>query len=375
MNKKAFAILLFFFASLGFYACKDVINEVPETSFTTTPYELTDFGTLLPRANLPEDNKLTNEGVQLGRMLFYDPILSADSTQSCASCHNQKDAFTDNGRRLSIGIRGLEGTRNSMPIFNMMWHLDGFFWDGRADILRHLVPIPIEDPLEMDETIGNVLVKLNNSEIYKEQFNKAFGTEEIDEELLGKAVEQFMLSIISVGAKYDRVKLGLDTFTNQERLGQVIFNEEAIPLSEEKNPNTPINYGGDCFHCHGGDLFMRREYLCNGLPPNIGDDKGRGGFNGNPLDDFSFKTPTLRNLELTAPYMHDGRFNTLEEVVQHYLSPMDDSRCDLSNSPNMHALKDSVYLSEAHKAALVAFLRTLTDESLLTDERHSNPFK
>ncbi|MGB0850130.1 MAG: cytochrome-c peroxidase [Bacteroidia bacterium] len=360
---------------VGVFSCKDVVNEVPNIPFGTTAYTFKYLNdTLLPPARLPKDNPLTIEGVQLGRMLFYDPILSADSTQSCASCHNQADAFTDNKEAFSTGIRGLKGGRNSMPIFNMMWHLDGFFWDGRADILRHQSVMPIQDPLEMDETIGNLLVKLNNSEEYPRRFKEAFNITEIDEENVGKALEQFMNSIISSNSKFDRVVLGLETFTAEEKIGQIIFNSEAIPLKEEINPNSPVNYGADCFHCHGGSLFMRREFLSNGLS-SANDDKGRGGFTGNSEDDCRFKTPSLRNVEVSGPYMHDGRFNSLEEVVQFYLSPMDNSCADLSDSPNMHALKDSVYLSETNKAALVSFLKTLTDDTYLNDERYSNPFK
>ncbi|MGB1037180.1 MAG: cytochrome-c peroxidase [Bacteroidia bacterium] len=360
---------------VGVFSCKDVVNEVPNIPFGTTAYTFKYLNdTLLPPARLPKDNPLTIEGVQLGRMLFYDPILSADSTQSCASCHNQADAFTDNKEAFSTGIRGLKGGRNSMPIFNMMWHLDGFFWDGRADILRHQSVMPIQDPLEMDETIGNLLVKLNNSEEYTRRFKEAFNITEIDEENVGKALEQFMNSIISSNSKFDRVVLGLETFTAEEKIGQIIFNSEAIPLKEEINPNSPVNYGADCFHCHGGSLFMRREFLSNGLS-SANDDKGRGGFTGNSEDDCRFKTPSLRNVEVSGPYMHDGRFNSLEEVVQFYLSPMDNSCADLSDSPNMHALKDSVYLSETNKAALVSFLKTLTDDTYLNDERYSNPFK
>ncbi|MEJ6787263.1 MAG: cytochrome-c peroxidase, partial [Bacteroidota bacterium] len=162
MKKIAISILLIG----GIYSCKDVVNEVPDTPFGTTPYTADYAQSILPPVRVPSDNPLTKEGVQLGRMLFYDPILSADSTQSCASCHNQANAFTDNGLALSIGIRGAEGKRNSMPIFNLMWHLDGFFWDGRSDILRHQALVPIEDPLEMDETIGNVLAKLSSSSTY-----------------------------------------------------------------------------------------------------------------------------------------------------------------------------------------------------------------
>jgi len=363
---------LFIIISVGLLACKDVINDVPDTPFTTTAYtfDYNEFVLFPPR--VPADNPLTQEGVQLGRMLFYDPILSADSTQSCASCHNQSNGFTDNGQQFSTGIRGTLGQRNSMSLVNLMWHLDGFFWDGRAEVLSHLVPIPIQDPTEMDETIGNVIVKLSNSPMYKEAFSKAFENEAIDEENIGKAVEQFMLTLVSANSKFDRVQLGLEEFTTQEQLGSTIFNNEAIPISEERDPNNPQNFGADCFHCHGNSLFMSREYMTNGLP-NV-TDLGRGAVNGNARDNYKFKTTTLRNVEKTAPYMHDGRFNTLEEVVQHYLSDMSDATADLGTEPNMHALRDSVYLSEEHKAALVSFLKTLTDDTYLTNEEYSSPF-
>ncbi|PCJ64558.1 MAG: cytochrome-c peroxidase [Bacteroidetes bacterium] len=369
--KKAFIIITLI---VSVYACKDVVNEVPDVPFGTTAYTFTTHNNVvLPPLRIPKDNALTKEGVQLGRMLFYDPILSADSTQSCSSCHNQSDGFTDNGLAFSEGIRGDIGKRNAMPIFNLMWHLDGFFWDNRADILRHQALMPIQDPSEMDETLGNLVVKLNNSPLYKEHFEKAFDATSIDEELIGKALEQFMNSIVSGNSKFDRVQLGLETFTSQEKVGQIIFNAEAIRFKDEINPNDPKNFGGDCFHCHGGSLFMRRESLTNCLPSN--DDLGKGGFNGNTDDNFKFKTPSLRNIEKTAPYMHDGRFNTLEEVVQFYLSDLnEDCPVDVANAPNMHALKDSVYLSEDHKAALVSFLKTLTDDTYLTNEEYSNPF-
>jgi cytochrome c peroxidase len=362
---KKLLVLLVLFSAL--WACKDAVEP---TAFTTTPYAL-EIPNSLPPANYPPDNRPTEEGVYLGRMLFYDPILSADSTQSCASCHNQEFAFTDNGRQFSVGIEGKEGTRNAMPIFNLQWHLDGFFWDGRADILRHQSLIPIEDPLEMNDNLGNVLNKLNNSPLYKEHFKKAFNADEIDEDLLSKALEQFMMIIISGNSKFDRVRYGLEEFSAQEKIGQIIFNSEATPLHEEVDPNNPTNFGGDCFHCHGNSLFMRREFLNNGLDTVI-TDKGLGGFTGNPLDDGKFKTGSLRNIEKTAPYMHDGRFNTLEEVIDFYLTGAHATSPNLD--PSMHALQYQVYMSQEHKDALIAFLKTLTDEEFLTNPEYSNPF-
>mgnify|MGYP001166222955 FL=1 len=368
--KKLFIISFLFITLLS---CKDVINEIPQNPFLITPYSFSYNTSLLPPPRIPSDNPLTEEGVQLGRMLFYDPILSSDSSQSCNSCHNQANAFTDNNNQFSVGVKGTVGKRNSMAIFNLMWHIDGFFWDGSADILRHQAIQPIIDETEMNETIDHVIMKLNRSPLYKEHLQKAFLESTFDEKIIGKALEQFMLSIVSSNSKFDRVMLGLESFTDEEKVGQVIFNSESIPLKDEVDPNNPQNFGADCFHCHGNSLFMRREFLTNGLSDN--GDKGLGDVTGNPNDNYKFKTTSLRNIEKTAPYMHDGRFKTLEEVVQFYLSDMNaSSAVDLSDSPNLHALKDSVYLSPEHKKALISFLKTLTDESLLTNEKYSSPF-
>jgi cytochrome c peroxidase len=368
LNKK---LILFITIAATIVACKDVVNELPNTPFSTTLYKL-EIPNTLPPANYPADNLPTEEGVYLGRMLFYDPVLSADSTQSCSSCHNQALAFTDNGEQFSTGIKGLKGKRNAMPIFNLQWHLDGFFWDGRADILRHQAIMPIRDPLEMDETIGNLLVKLNSNEMYKEHFKKAFNADQIDEELVGKALEQFMNIIISGNSKFDRVSMGLESFTDQEKVGQLIFNAEAKTVLEERDPKNPQNFGADCFHCHGNSLFMRRELLNNGLD-SVHTDLGYGGVTGNATDNGKFKTPSLRNIEKTAPYMHDGRFKTLEEVIDFYLSGSHGTSPNLD--PSMHALQYEVYLSPEHKAALVSFLMTLTDDTYLTNKEYSNPFK
>ncbi len=350
---------------LGVVSCKeDPGVDAVDPPYVTTPYEI-NIPTSLPPANFPKDNKPTVEGVELGRMLFYDPILSQDSTQSCASCHNQEFAFTDNELAFSVGIRGLEGNRNSMPIYNLMWHLDGFFWDGRAELLRHQAVLPIQDELEMDETIGNVLAKLNEHSNYSLRFKQAFNVEEIDEETLGKALEQFMMIIISGNSKFDVGRtMGFNNFTDSERRGLQIFNAEAYE-------NDPSNNGGDCFHCHGAPLFMTREYMNNGLD-TLFTDKGFGAVTGDPNDDGKFKVPSLRNIVKTAPYMHDGRFATLEEVIDFYLTGAH------ANSPNinanMHALQDSVFLSPQSKADLIAFLKTLTDNDYLNNTEYSNPF-
>jgi cytochrome c peroxidase len=383
MNKLfALTILVILTLCAGLIGCKDDEQGQVAASSAPTAYEFTYLSTLGLRPQIPADNQLTNEGVKLGRMLFYDPILSADSTVSCASCHNQKHGFTDNGKKFSTGINGHIGKRNTMPIFNLMWHLDGFFWDQRSDILRHQALEPIVDETEMGETLGSIVAKLEASSVYPSYFEKAFGSSDIDEELVGKALEQFMLSIVSLRSKFDRVEAGIDSFTVLEKTGAIVFNgnidgtNEAIPIHKEIDPNNPKNYLADCGHCHSQSLslFRVKEAHTNGLPSN--GDLGKGEITQNPNDNFRFKTPTLRNIAVTAPYMHDGRFQTLEEVVQFYLSDMNaNSPVSLSDAPSMHILKDSVYLNEYHKKALIAFLHTLTDEEFMEDRRYSSPFE
>ncbi|MBR9861407.1 cytochrome-c peroxidase [bacterium] len=351
----------------GFTSCK----EDPGTgkvNGTLTPYEQTPYDYFenpnLPPPNFPKDNMPTVEGVELGRMLFYDPILSGDSSLSCSGCHNQAFAFTDNGRQFSTGINGDQGRRNSMPIFNLMWHLDGFFWDGRSELLRHQAIEPIKDPIEMDETIAYLLVKLNRDAMYKEAFAKAFNITEIDEEHVALALEQFMMTITSGYSKFDLGRtVGFSNFTPAEMRGLEIFNAESYP-------NDPNNKGGDCFHCHSAPLFMTRALMNTGLD-SFSTDPGLEGVTGDPKDRGKFKVPSLRNIEMTAPYMHDGRFATLDEVIEFYANGV---HFNANLDPNMHALQDSVYLSPQQRSDLIAFLKTLTDEDFLNNEEYSNPF-
>jgi cytochrome c peroxidase len=333
--------------------------------FEATPYQL-DLKNSISAPQLPQDNPLTVEGIRLGRHLFYDPILSDDSTQSCGSCHNQKLAFTDNGKDLSVGIRGLKGSRNSMPIFNLAWHTHGFFWDGRAELLRHQALMPIEDPLEMDESLDDVIVKLNNHPDYPAMFQEAFGTDQADIHTLSLALEQFMLSIVSVDSKFDRVMKGEAEFTAEEARGAEFFNTEFIP----DGPNA--KRGGDCFHCHGNSLFMAKEYMNNGLDTLFADE-GLASHTGSPFDQGLFKVPSVRNIALTAPYMHDGRFETLEEVLDFYSEGVEGN--SLTIDPNMHALTFKLKMTDQEKSDLIAFLNTLTDTTFINNTAYSNPFK
>lgn len=339
--------------------CKED-DKKPDTTHKTTPYEIV-MPPGLPVANLPQDNMPTVEGVALGRALFYEPMLSSTNTQSCGSCHNQGFAFTDNGKKLSIGVQQLEGKRNSMPIFNMMFHLNGFFWDGRAPLLRDQALMPIQDELEMNESLANVVTKLGKDVSYREMFRKAFGTDEITPQKIGLAMEQFMLTMVSGLSKFDMVQLGQAKFTSEEERGRKLFFTEF-------NPASGLN-GADCFHCHGGPNFTNNLYMNNGLDA-VGNDPGRYKVTGKDQDYARFKTPSLRNIEFSAPYMHDGRFATLQEVIEHYNSGVKDSP---NLDPNMHAIKDGLKLTAGDKSDLISFLKTLTDTAFMNNPAFSSP--
>ena len=238
--------------------------KAPEPVWDTASYTL-DYGGL-PEPELPGDNLLTEQGVKLGRMLFYETRLSGDNSLACASCHKQENAFTDTNR-FSTGIDGLEGHRQAMSAVNMLWNTNGYFWDGRAQKLRDQSIIPIQDDLEMNETMENVVEKLEQDTLYKHQFFRAFGSEDISSHRIGLALEQFMNSIVSYRSKYDLFLEGEATFTEKEELGMELF-------FEEYNPYFPETSGADCGHCHGGKNFSSQEYMNNGLD-SIYNDNGR----------------------------------------------------------------------------------------------------
>jgi cytochrome c peroxidase len=326
------------------------------------PYNL-EIGSF-PKPDIALDNLLTREGVKLGRMLFYEKMLSRNNTQACASCHNQSTAFSDTNK-FSIGVNNLPGGRHAMSVFNMAWHSNEFFWDGRSHLLRDQALKPIQDHLEMDETLLNIVSKLKASSIYTAQFKKAFGTESIDTFLISKALEQFMNSIVSNNSKYDKYLEGTTTLTTQEERGRFLF-------FTEYNPSFPNASGADCQHCHGGSNFENDKYMNNGIDNDASiTDIGRQKVTNNPNHKGAFKVTTLRNVELTFPYMHDGRFKTLEEVVDHYNLVKNSTTLDPSFQQQ---LPNGLQLSASDKQALVAYLKTLTDTKLTTDTRYSSPF-
>ncbi|MDB6003288.1 MAG: hypothetical protein JWR15_275 [Prosthecobacter sp.] len=302
-----------------------------------------------PKVQLPADNPLTQEGVALGRQLFHDARLSRNESQSCASCHDQAHAFAD-ARRVSLGAQQQVGTRNAMPLFNLAWQ-QSFFWDGRAATLREQVLMPIQDVHEMNETMPQVIAKLNADADSVKAFEQAFGTKEITAERMAKALEQFLLTLVSQESRFDRAARKVAELTESEKRGLQLFVTEFDPKRGLR--------GADCFHCHGGTLFMSQPFANNGLELAEAD-VGRMKVTQDAADRGKFKTPSLRNVARTAPYMHDGRFTTLEEVVEHYSSGVRRTAtldANLAKHP-----EGGIQFTAQEKADLVAFLKTLTDE-------------
>ena len=364
MPNKVFVVL----ASLvfvGFSGCKpDDTDTGQVVEWDTTPFALT-YPQHIVAPLLPLDNPLTVAKVELGRMLFHEPKLSGDESMSCATCHLQSAAFTDTAK-FSVGIRGLEGHRNAMSVFNMAWNDNGFFWDGRAELLRHQSLLPIQDSLEMDETLAGAAAKLSAEEIYQHAFIRAFGDDEITAERMALAMEQFMLTITSFNSKYDRYLAGMESLTDSELRGLELFNTEY-------NEFFPEFSGADCQHCHGGPNFSNNQYMNNGLDEESEmTDIGRMAVTENPSHLGQFKVTSLRNIALTAPYMHDGRFNTLEEVIDHYNEGLHASS---TLDPALAAtMSTGLMLTAQDKQDLINFLHTLTDEQLAQETDYSSPF-
>lgn len=299
---------------------------------------------------IPNDNPQTIEGIALGKKLFFDKILSANGTQACASCHRPQNAFTDN-TPTSDGVDGEFGLRNSMPIFNLAWNYsERFNWDGSALSLERQAIEPVENPIELHSNWDNVIERLQNHPEYPELFRLAFNTSAITQELATKAIAQFERTLISANSKFDRYSLEQESLTPQELNGLDIF------LREDK---------GDCFHCHGNPnnpLWTDNDFHNNGLDATF-TDLGLGEVTGDPNDNGKFRTPSIRNLAFSAPYMHDGRFTTLDEVINHYSEGLQNSS---TIDPLMKKIDEGgVQLTPQEKADLKAFLLTLSDPSFL----------
>ncbi len=334
MKKKVLAFLIIGFAFAAFVADKDALFVVPQ-NWTAPSYDF-------------KNNALTIDKIELGRRLFYDPILSRDNTISCNSCHSQYTAFAHVDHALSHGIDARIGKRNSPTLMNLAWQ-KSFMWDGSVPELDAQPTAPISNPDEMDEKIENVVAKLNDSKMYRALFYNAYKDSVASKKLLSKALSAFMLTFVSANAKYDSVMRGEAAFTAQENKGYELF---------QKN----------CSSCHTEPLFTNSEFKNNGLPMDTSlNDVGRMKLTKKEEDKMMFKVPSLRNIEFSYPYMHDGRFKKLSDVVKHYTSGIEKSRT-LSKE-----LENKIVLSSNEKVDLISFLLTLTDRSFLFNPKFNDP--
>lgn len=294
------------------------------------------------------NNPLTAQKIALGRALFYDPRLSHNNSISCASCHSPYSAFTHVDHALSHGINDSIGTRNSPALMNLAWQ-SSFMWDGAVNHLDVQALAPLAHPKEMGSSIAELVARLRASAHYRHLFAAAYGDSIATGERTLKALSQFMLTLVSANAKYDRVQFGTDQFTAQEQNGYRLFKTH-------------------CNACHTEPLFSNYLFADNGLPsdPTL-NDYGRLRVTQNPIDSFKFKTPTLRNVEYSYPYMHDGRFGKLAQVIDHY------TRGIQPRSSLATPVRSPIVLSSNDKVDLIAFLLTLSDREFVFDKRLGPP--
>ena len=334
-----------------FSSCKPTQEE----SYQPTPYELTQPSYFPSKNNIPADNPMTEEGVALGRKLFYDSRLSGrDGTngiRSCSSCHHQEKSFE---------FGAPTGTHHAMlPLINLAWNRTGLGWNGGVATLEDMVLAAVTSPVEINADTNQVVKYLQKTDDYPELFYKAFGSRDITFVNVERAIAQFVRSLVSSDSKFDRYLLGEEELTEEEMAGYELFCTED---------------GADCFHCHGGGglaLMTTNLFYNNGLDNEFNDPEDRSAITGSHWDRGAYKAPTLRNIAVSAPYMHDGRFTTLDEVIDFYSEGVKDSE---NINPLMHHVMDGgVQLTDMEKAQLKAFLNTLTDEKYLNNPDYSKP--
>jgi cytochrome c peroxidase len=352
--KKVKTLLFIFFTIVLVYGFIDGNHATPYVFPAVTTF---------PEMPVAEDNPVTLEGVQLGRYLFYDPILSKDRNMNCASCHKQEFAFSDAPNTLSTGQNKLKMKRNTLPLFNLAWY-PSFFWDGRASTLEQQILRPVRTHEEMDLDWKTAAQRVSDDAFYRTGFQALYGPVLIDSTLITKTIAQFLRTLISYRSRYDQVILKQASLTDEEYFGYELMNDMTK---------------GDCLHCHttdGNSLGTTATYSNNGLDA-ITDaddykDKGLGITTGKKTDNGKFKIPSLRNLMFTAPYMHDGRFKTLEEVLDFYSE--DVKTCVNIDSKMEFAHEGGAHLSTKEKKAIIAFLKTFTDSTFISDPAFSDPF-
>jgi cytochrome c peroxidase len=329
-------------------------TPVHEEPYQPTPYELARPSYFPSRTNIPDDNPMTEEGVALGRKLFYDARLSGrdgtDGIRSCSSCHHQEHNFE---------FGAPTNTHHAMlPLINLAWNRTGLGWNGGVATLEDMVLAAVTSPVEIDADTNQVVKYLQRTADYPELFEKAFGSRHITFVNVEKAIAQFVRSLVSADSKFDRYLLGEEDLTEDELAGYELF------CTEE---------GADCFHCHGGGglaLMTTNLFYNNGLDDEFNDPEDRSAVTGSHWDRGAYKAPTLRNIAVSAPYMHDGRFTTLDEVIDFYSEGVKDSE---NINPLMHHVMDGgVRLTDLEKMQLNAFLNTLTDEQFLSNPDYSD---
>lgn len=348
-------------------------DEFADHGRVGTPYMLHTPANFPPMP-VPLDNPLTVEGVRLGRYLFYDRRLSGNNHQSCATCHSHSTSFTD-GVSTSTGIDGINGTRNAMPLVNLAWQ-HFFFWDGRSRTLEQQVLEPVRNPVEMHDTWPHVMAKLQEDPAYPPLFEAAFGTPGVDSLLVAKAIAQFLRTLVSGNSPYDRWKRGEGTLSDDALAGYVLFTTEAGPVGQvftlAGTNATVIGQGGaDCFHCHTEGLFTDGGFHNNALDA-VPADSGRALVTHDPRDVGRFKVPTLRNIGLTHPYMHDGRFFSLDQVLEHYNSG---GVASATVDPHMKFTDPgtTMGLDQQMRMRLRAFLDALVDYDFINDPAIRDP--
>lgn len=330
----SFSILLLGFVNEYSISQKDVTFIIPK-GFPKPTYDFS-------------NNKLSLEIFTIGRKLFYDPILSKDSSTSCESCHQRVAAFAHIDHALSHGIDGKIGTRNVPALQNLIWE-KSYMWDGGVNHLETQPINPITSSIEMNETLANIILKLKKNKEYVSLFKKAYKDTIINSERILKSLAQFTGLMISANSRYDKYMAGKDTFSIQEKSGLEIFRAK-------------------CASCHKEPLFTDNSIRNNGIQPDTAlNDIGRGKITNLETDNYKFKVPSLRNIEMTFPYMHDGRYKKLKDVLNHYSSSAS------HNITTDSEIKKIGELSDKERKDIIAFLLTLTDKEFLNDRRFENP--
>jgi cytochrome c peroxidase len=366
---------IFLFSQCNNTNCGDTDMDLTQYPYAPTTYTIKQPAHF-PAMFIPADNPMTAQGVALGRMLFYDPILSADSSQACASCHLPAASFTDN-KAVSVGIDGIAGSRSAMSLLNIGYVRNPLFWDGRIGTLEEQALLPVEDPIEMHNTWANAIADLQAHPEYPRMFREAFGItsiKEITKELAAKALAQFERIMVSSGkSKFDQFMATNDgnVLDDEEFDGMVMYFDKGVELGIQL-PDA------ECFHCHGGALATTTNFFNNGLQEaattaDYGD-PGQGKVLNNPLKNGSFRAPSLINIELTAPYFHDGSAATLEQMLEHYSQG---GKPSPNKSPLIHKLgfpPTPQGLTPYQKKVLIKFLRTMTDTAAINNPELQNPF-